>query len=645
MERKIVSGIMLILLVLSMFSILSYIQPVRASETIYIRADGSIDPPTAPISTVDNITYTFTGDINDSIVIERDNIVVEGAGYIVEGTGSGNGITLSGRTNVTIKNMTIKAFNYGIYLNSSSNYNSISGNNITTNNGYGISDDGSSGNSISGNNITTNNGYGGGVFLCISSSYNIISGNNITNNYYGIALDYSSSYNIISGNDITANNVFGIYLGFSSSYNSISGNNITNNNYGIYLDSSSFNSIFHNNFINNAQQVYSTDSVNVWDDGYPSGGNYWSDYTGVDIKKGPTQDQSGSDNIGDTPYVIDTNNVDHYPLMNPYGSPTYSLTITATAGGTTNPVPGTYIYPQGQNVPVQAAPNIGYVFDHWELDGANVGSANPYEVLMDNNHTLHAVFAYAEIHDVAITNVTPSKTVVGQGYSLNVNVTAANQGTNAETFSVTAYYGNGTFTPEQWNVFWSMGDCNRDGYINIVDAEILANNFNWHGPPGSNPADLNSDGIVDIYDAIRLSNGFGKQIWKIFLSVIGTQTISNLAGGDSAAVMFVWNTTGVAYGNYTVTAVADPVVNETDTADNNCTCGLPVHVGVPGDISGPTQGVYDGTTNMRDVQYLILLFNTNPGSPNWKPNADINNDGTVNMRDIQIAILNFNKHE
>ena len=87
------------------------------------------------------------------------------------------------------------------------------------------------------------------------------------------------------------------------------------------------------------------------------------------------------------------------------------------------------------------------------------------------------------------------------------------------------------------------------------------------------------------------------------------------------------------------------VSGETNTANNNFTCSVPVHVGVPGDISGPTVGVYDGTTNMRDIQYLILYFNTNPSSPNWKPNADINNDGTVNMRDIQIAILNFNQHE
>jgi parallel beta-helix repeat protein len=51
--------------------------------------------------------------------------------------------------------------------------------------------------------------------------------------------------------------------------------------------------------------------VNVWDDGYPSGGNYWSDYTGVD---------ANGDGIGDTPYIIDANNTDRYPVMHPWSS-------------------------------------------------------------------------------------------------------------------------------------------------------------------------------------------------------------------------------------------------------------------------------------------------------------------------------------
>ena len=63
------------------------VQPVKASGAIYIRADGSVDPPTAPISSVDNVTYTFTDNIYDEIVVERDNTVVDGSGYTLQGHG------------------------------------------------------------------------------------------------------------------------------------------------------------------------------------------------------------------------------------------------------------------------------------------------------------------------------------------------------------------------------------------------------------------------------------------------------------------------------------------------------------------------------------------------------------------------------
>jgi len=60
---------------------------------IYIRPDGSIDPSTAPILRAGDV-YTFTGNIYDSIVIERDSFVLDGAGYAVEGLGNGTGISL-----------------------------------------------------------------------------------------------------------------------------------------------------------------------------------------------------------------------------------------------------------------------------------------------------------------------------------------------------------------------------------------------------------------------------------------------------------------------------------------------------------------------------------------------------------------------
>jgi parallel beta-helix repeat protein len=114
----------------------------------------------------------------------------------------------------------------------------------------------------------------------------------------------------------------GILL-YGASNNSVSGNNITANKYiGIYLDESSNNRIFHNNILvlNNTAQVEVDRALNIWDNGYPSGGNYWSEYNGTDIYSGAYQNQTGSDGIGDTPYVINENNRDNYPLMNPWPS-------------------------------------------------------------------------------------------------------------------------------------------------------------------------------------------------------------------------------------------------------------------------------------------------------------------------------------
>jgi len=93
----------------------------------------------------------------------------------------------------------------------------------------------------------------------------------------------------------------------------LSGNIVTaNNEYGIYLESSSNNFIFHNSFVNNTNQATTTDgSPNIWDNG--SVGNYWSDY----LTKYPNATQLDSSGVWNTPYVIDANNTDYYPLMVP----------------------------------------------------------------------------------------------------------------------------------------------------------------------------------------------------------------------------------------------------------------------------------------------------------------------------------------
>ena len=175
-----VSGVWVLVLFVAVFGVVLNVPVVRAGGTIYIRADGSIDSPTAPITSADNITYTFTDNINDSIVVERSNIIIDGNGYTLQGSGSGNGFTLSRINNVTLKGVNINSFAIGVYLLGAS-YNGVSGNNITNNNDDGVS-------------LAT---YVGGSWEY--SRYNVISGNNITDNAgVGVYFEAGSFYNTIS---------------------------------------------------------------------------------------------------------------------------------------------------------------------------------------------------------------------------------------------------------------------------------------------------------------------------------------------------------------------------------------------------------------------------------------------------------------
>jgi parallel beta-helix repeat protein len=267
-----VSGTVLAVLLLLGFSLAVNIKPVKCTwtGTVYIRSDGTIDPSDAPITTSDYITYTLTANItspdeySDGIIVEKDNIIIDGNGFTVNGWRyfPPKGIYLYNRVNVSIQNIRIEGFCYGIYLNH-------------------------------------------------SSSINIVGSKITAALYTGIVLWDCSNHNSIIGNDIIANDYDGVYIANSSS-NHILRNNIEDNSYGIYIwGNSSGNIIYHNNFINTGPATASFGSVNIWDNGYPFGGNYWSDYEGVDSDK---------DGIGDTPYYILEGNVDNYPLMGSFRS-------------------------------------------------------------------------------------------------------------------------------------------------------------------------------------------------------------------------------------------------------------------------------------------------------------------------------------
>jgi len=225
--------------------------------------------------------------------------------------------------------------------------------------------------------------------------------------------------------------------------------------------------------------------MSMWDDGYPSGGNYWSNYSGVDLFKGSYQNETDSDGIGDKPYIIDVDNRDRYPLMK--------------------------LYP-------------------WAP------------------------------HDIGITSVSTSKTVVGQGSDLYLNVTIFNYGNSTENFNVTAYANatviqaeNVTLTSRNsttiafiWNTtgyakgnytiiayatsvenetftedntckggvvkVGVLGDLNNDGKCNILDLTKAAGEFGKKkGNPGFDPNyDFNDDNIINILDLVKVAAHFGE---------------------------------------------------------------------------------------------------------------------------------------
>jgi len=338
----------------------NFIPPPPPTVQVYIRDDGNVDPATTPIERFGDV-YVFADNLlNHTLEVQRDNIVVDGAGFTLKGVGVNAGVTLSGRKNVTIKNLDIRNYVMSVWLQQSTNNtisdnrmltafnvildsssnNQITGNSITgqdTGYGYGVQvNSGSSKNTILGNSFT-DTGIGvrveGGDYNIISENcfirgvtsvlvrgfYNIISKNNMVDGRGGISVTGPGSYNTIFGNNITGKTKCGIKI-YHGSSNTVYENHVANSAVGVKLgfdhefpDRKVENNVFyHNNFVNNTQYVfigYVPDS-NFWNNGKK--GNYWSNYNGTD---------NDGDGIGDTPYIIDDNNTDYYPLMEPLEFP------------------------------------------------------------------------------------------------------------------------------------------------------------------------------------------------------------------------------------------------------------------------------------------------------------------------------------
>jgi parallel beta-helix repeat protein len=279
---------------------------------------------------------------------------------------------------------------------------------------------------------------------------NTVENNSILHAYTGILLQESYE-NGIKNNAISNCLTSTITISSSSRRNLIVANTLSSSERGMTIDfGSNSNIFFHNTLMNNGVQVSSNLAENTWDNGYPSGGNYWSDHTPPDLYSGLYQNQSGSDGIMDTAYTIDANNQDNYPLTKPYG---------------------------------------GY-------------------------------------HDIGVTNITASKTIVGQGYKSIISTKIINYGINTETFSITAYANttvidqkqitltsrNSTTATFTWNTTgFAKGNYTISAYAWPVSGETdtgdnaLTDGVVYVGVPG----DVDANHKVEIKDILLLAKAYG----------------------------------------------------------------------------------------------------------------------------------------
>jgi len=204
----------------------------------------------------------------------------------------------------------------------------VTANNASNNGHGGIYVVGSGGNmSFKANDVFSNSLFG--IYVIGIDDVTVDANRVSSNGMGGIAFDWCNRC-LVTANNVS-NHQTGILLGDSTD-SSITANNVAGNGLGISLERSVGILVHHNSILGNTVQASDDRGPeNVWDDGYPSGGNWWSDYAGVDICSGPNQDICPDpDGIGDTPYVIDSESRDRFPLMAPYvdrSPPTVSIIL------------------------------------------------------------------------------------------------------------------------------------------------------------------------------------------------------------------------------------------------------------------------------------------------------------------------------
>ena len=422
-----------------------YIQDLTKPHLVFIKPRPSTKfiPGDTSIGTWDpaNRTYTLSAHVYETIQIDEDNLTLDGAGYTVTGDGSGCGVYLFARTSVTVKNLTVAGFSYGIQLHNSSS-NTITANNASSNSRYGIYLSRSNSNTVTGNitsdnhegiflndstnnNLTANtasNNYSG-IYLYYNCNDNTLTDNTASKNSHGIYL-YNSSGNVFTGNTTNSNSYYGIYLYDNCNNNILTDNSTTwNHSHGIYLYNSSGNTLIGNTASRNYPGIYFYYNCN---DNVLTGNTISNNYYGIYFNYNCNNNEIYHNNFKDnhTHAYISSSNGNIFSLALPTGGNYWSGWTTPNADGDAF-VDNPYVFTSGQdalpwvrqnawtNLPpiADAGPNqISHPRDTVTLDGSgSLDSEEDYPLAYSWQFTSKPEGSTAVLSDA--DTVSPSFTV------------------------------------------------------------------------------------------------------------------------------------------------------------------------------------------------------------------------------------------
>ncbi|MFI5418418.1 MAG: right-handed parallel beta-helix repeat-containing protein, partial [Candidatus Lutacidiplasmatales archaeon] len=300
----------------------------------------------------------------------------------------GDAVYFSGESQVKFTgNFVYSASILGIYFNSVTGL-SIIGNNVSAAGSYAIEVYDATDVTVSGNDAS--GAYTGGLLA------EFVANLEVDNNWFGhlagtsgasaIVIAYDQNVSLVqngagfannstfivysAGVLVDANNVsnseVGLHIGGGDINVTFVGNQAWLDTFGFWIDpGASQIAFYHNNFdaltwFNNNSNI--PGSV-TWDNGYPSGGNFWANHTTPDSFGGANQSVPGADGIVDTPFTLNATNVDHYPLATPWIGITISYFESGLPAGTawgvtingvslsTTSTSLVYNEPDGANVP------------------------------------------------------------------------------------------------------------------------------------------------------------------------------------------------------------------------------------------------------------------------------------------------------